>query len=137
MDNKLALVIEDDSDAAVIFSAALRANGFDPKAVHIGDIASKRLNELSPEIVLLDMHLPKVPGTELIKQIRENEHTKDTMVIIVSADPRMAETVEHLADLVVIKPTTFSQVRDLITRMVRMREAEKVQKAEEQPLEST
>ena len=135
MDNKLALVIEDDSDAAVIFSAALRANGFDPKAVHLGDIASKRLSELSPEIVLLDMHLPKVPGTELIKQIRENERTKDVMVIIVSADPRMAGTVEHLADLVIIKPTTFSQVRDLIARMIRTRAAEKLPESGDNPAE--
>jgi hypothetical protein len=42
-------------------------------------------------------------------------------VIIASADARMADMIRAEADLVLLKPTTFSQVRDLASRLVKRR----------------
>ncbi len=114
----LALVIEDDPDAATIFSTALKANDFDTiESIPDGNAALTRLSEIEPAIVVLDMHLPEVAGNIILQQIREDPRLDDTKVVIVTADPRMAEAVEELADLVLIKPVAFSQVRDLIARL--------------------
>jgi DNA-binding response OmpR family regulator len=118
MTKKVALVIEDDSDAAFIFAQALAVNGFEVKTINMGDKALEALQTETPDLILLDMHLPNIPGTDLIVQIRSQENTRLAKVIIVSADPRMAETVEDKADLVLIKPIMFSQIRDLIGRML-------------------
>ncbi|RPJ01430.1 MAG: response regulator [Chloroflexi bacterium] len=120
-DEALALVIEDDFDASVIFAKALEVLGFQTEQIAEGDKALARLKETVPEIIVLDLHLPQVLGTNIIRSIRADERLKDTLVIIASADPRSADLVQDMADLVLIKPTTFSQVRDLAGRLTSSR----------------
>jgi CheY-like chemotaxis protein len=71
-------------------------------------------------VVILDLHLPEVVGTDLLRQIRSDPRLNDTWVIVASADPRMAEMLRDVADLVLIKPTTYSQVRDLARRVTSL-----------------
>jgi DNA-binding response OmpR family regulator len=120
MSRGLALVIEDDYDASVIFAKAMEVLGFEPDVIRAGDVARQKLTELVPIIVILDLHLPEVVGTDLLRQIREDPRLNDTWVIVASADPRMAEMIRDLADLVLLKPTTFSQVRDLAARLTSL-----------------
>jgi CheY-like chemotaxis protein len=118
MNKRLALVIEDDYDAAKIFATALQVVGFETEVIHAGDVALKRLEETIPDLVLLDLHLPRVVGTEILRSIRADERLKETRVIVATADPRMGDLIRPQADLVLLKPTTFSQVRDLAARIV-------------------
>ena len=122
MNKRTALVIEDDYDAATIFATALRVIEFEVEIINSGELAVTRLNEVVPDIVMLDLHLPKVNGTEILSRIRADERLKKTMVIVATADPRMAEMIRPDADLVLLKPTTFSQVRDLAARLMKVRE---------------
>lgn len=115
----LALVIEDDFDASLIFSKALQAAGHQVEVIRAGDLAVKRLGEIAPHLVLLDLHLPEVDGTEILKQIRADERLARTRVIIVTADARMAEPIKDDADLVLLKPASYSQVRDFALRLSR------------------
>jgi DNA-binding response OmpR family regulator len=118
MSKGLALVIEDDFDASVIFAKAMEVLGFEPEIIRTGDAAQERLKTAVPVIVVLDLHLPQVVGTDLLRQIREDARLLATRVIVATADPRMAELIQDQADLVLIKPTTYSQVRDLAERLV-------------------
>lgn len=116
MTNPLAFIIEDDPDAAIIFSKAIGAIGFDTEIIRAGDKALQRLDEAKPGLVLLDLHLPNVAGTDILQHIRDDERLTGIRVIIVTADPRLANTCEKDADLVLVKPVSFSQVRDLVSR---------------------
>lgn len=118
MIGKLALVIEDDFDAATIFATALGKAGFETEVISEGDVAVTRLETITPALILLDLHLPHVVGTEILAGIRANERFNETRVIVTTADSRMGESVRPQADLVLLKPTTFSQVRDLASRLV-------------------
>jgi CheY-like chemotaxis protein len=115
----LALVVEDDFDASLIFSKALQAAGHQVEVIRAGDLAVKRLGEIAPQLVILDLHLPEVDGTEILKQIRADERLAKTRVIIVTADARMAEPIKEDADLVLLKPASYSQVRDVALRLSR------------------
>lgn len=53
-----------------------------------------------------------------MRQIREDKQLSNTRVIIVTADPQLANTVSEMADLVLIKPVSFTQLRDLAKRMI-------------------
>ncbi|MBN1565623.1 MAG: response regulator [Anaerolineae bacterium] len=117
MSDRLALVIEDDFDASVIFAKALEVIGFKTEVIASGDKALARLKEVAPDMIVLDLHLPEVLGTDILRFIRSQERLALTKVIIASADPRSAETIQDQADLVLIKPTTFSQVRDFAKRL--------------------
>jgi CheY-like chemotaxis protein len=117
VDKGLAFVIEDDYDAALIFSKALEVIGFKTEIIRSGDKAVSRLNAAVPDIVLLDLHLPHIAGSDILRHIRNDPRLSRTRVIVATADPRMAESLRDKPDLVLIKPTTFSQVRDLAARL--------------------
>ena len=117
MSNRLALIIEDDIDLSVIFSESLKAAGFVTEVVRDGGLAVERLATVQPEIVVLDLHLPNVSGEKLLTQIRKDPRLSATWVIICTADPRMADPLNDIADLVLIKPVSFSQLRDLAKRL--------------------
>jgi DNA-binding response OmpR family regulator len=117
MDQTLAVVIEDDLDLAEIFSEALQAAGFQVETINHGETALSRLKEIVPTIVILDLHLPGVDGRQILKAIRADDRLTSTRVVIASADAAMAGNLQ--ADLVLLKPISFSQLRDLTSRFAR------------------
>lgn len=115
---QLALIIEDDYDAAIIFAKALEMIGCSTKVIHNGAIAKDYIAENQPQLILLDLLLPEYSGAELLTQIRASDHLKDTLIVITTAEPRIAEKIKYQADLILIKPTSFSQVRNLVGRLM-------------------
>ena len=113
MSQSFALIIEDDEDLSVIFSEALQAAGFKTEIARAGDVALARLAVTTPEVVVLDLHLPRVAGMDILHQIRADPRLGATRVIVATAHPRMAESLRDEADLVLLKPISFSQLRDL------------------------
>lgn len=114
--NNLALVIEDDADLATIFADALQAAGFVVETIRDGAQAVARLAETIPHIVVLDLHLPHVTGQDILARIRADGRLNATRVILATADVRLADEMEGQADLVLLKPVSFSQLRDLALR---------------------
>lgn len=117
MTGRFALIIEDDIDLATIFAQALRQVGFETEIIVDGTQAQVRLEQTRPDVVVLDLYLPHVSGPDLLYQIRSTEHLADTKVIIATADPRLGETLQDQADLLLIKPISFKQLRDLAKRL--------------------
>ena len=118
MSRQFALVIEDDRDEAIIFARALQTAGFETEVVRSGDTALARLAALVPDVVLLDLNLPRVTGADVLHQIRADSRLAKTRVIIVTGDPQGAELVRSEADLVLIKPISFTQLCDMAMRLV-------------------
>lgn len=117
MINPLALIVEDDPSLAMIFARALEDAKFETEIFREGAKALNRLSEASPAVVVLDLHLPQISGQDVLKQIRASEHLSNTKVILATADPILAETLRQEADLVLIKPISFIQLRDLASRL--------------------
>ena len=113
----LAFVIEDDEDLSVIFTEALQNVGYDVKALKDGVVAREALRESVPNLILLDMHLPHVSGAELFDEIKQNARYTKTIIIITTADARLGEMYQARADFVLIKPISFTQLRDLTNRL--------------------
>ena len=116
-DIPFALVIEDNPDAAAIFSEALKAAEFEVEIIETGDKALERLNVTTPAMIVLDLHLPHVAGPEILQHVRADPRLAETQVIVATADPSMAESLYGQADLVLLKPINFSQLRDLAKRL--------------------
>jgi len=117
MTNKSALIIEDDDDLSTIFAEAVRAAGYEPEIIRDGEEARARLATSQPDVVVLDLHLPHVAGTSLLSQIRADPRLAGIRVVVATADPRMAEITRPQADIVLIKPISFSLLRDLTVRL--------------------
>ncbi|MCC7116889.1 MAG: response regulator [Anaerolineales bacterium] len=112
-----ALVIEDDPDLSGIFEKALQAAGFEVETLLDGALAQKRLQEVTPRVIVLDMHLPNVDGSTLLTQIHGNPVFKDTKIIMTTADNVQAEIYRSKVTIAMIKPITFSQLRDISARL--------------------
>jgi two-component system cell cycle response regulator DivK len=113
----LAFIIEDDVDLSTIFADALESVGYAVERIKDGLMAQQRLKEETPNLILLDMHLPHISGGDLLTEIRKDERFSNTNVILTTADARMAEAYEPLADFVMVKPISFVQLRDLTARL--------------------
>ena len=113
----LAFIIEDDQDLSTIFADALESVGYQVEQIKDGLMAQQRLKEMVPYLILLDMHLPHISGADLLTGIKADERFNGTTVILTTADARMAEAYEPLADFVMVKPISFVQLRDLTSRL--------------------
>ena len=120
MANLSALIIEDDFDLSTIFAEALRAAGFEPEIIRAGDVALERLAVTTPLVVVLDLQLPGVAGTEILQYIRADPRLAKTPVIIATAYPHIADSLREEANLVLVKPVSFSQLRDLSACFLRV-----------------
>jgi DNA-binding response OmpR family regulator len=109
----LAFVIEDDEDLSTIFSEALLAANFEVETFINGLAARQRLQECSPHLVLLDLYLPGISGDELLAQIRADKRLEKTIIVITTADARLGDAYRESADFILIKPISFTQLRDL------------------------
>jgi len=112
VDDLLALV-----DAAFIFANTLQEAGFESEIVRTGDEALTRLAGPALAVVVLDLELPRVSGVEILRQIRADARLAETHVIVATAFPDMAVGLEEKADLVLIKPVSYGQLRDLAKRV--------------------
>jgi DNA-binding response OmpR family regulator len=117
----LAMIVEDDEKLSEIYSMAVEAAGFTVRAIHQGDLALLEVAALQPRLVILDLQLPSVSGEVILKAIRGNDNLRKTKVIVTTADAIRASMLEEDGDLVLIKPVSFSQLRDLAFRIVKTR----------------
>ena len=117
MNNPLALIIEDDEDLAMIFEGALSAANYETEIVQDGKLALDRLANVIPAIVILDLHLPNISGDHILHQIRADQRLANTRVMLTTADALLANDIRHDADLVLLKPVSFDQLRELALRL--------------------
>ena len=114
----LALVIEDVKDQADLFSQALEWAGYETEIANDGLEGLRRLSENIPHLVLLDLHIPKISGEELLEHIKKNPCLKDTKVVLATGDSSLAEQLSEGVDLVLLKPIDMTQLRDLAARLI-------------------
>ena len=117
MSDKFALIIEDEEDLAIIFAEALKAGGFETELIYDGAVAEQRLREVCPDIVVLDLNLPHVDGNQLLHQIRTDARLSRTRVLVATADAVMADMLDDEADLILLKPISFIQLRTMAERL--------------------
>lgn len=117
MNKPLALVVEDEYDVSIIFAKALKAAGFETQVIRSGDLALTWLSSMTPDVIVLDLNLPNVPGTEILHRIRADARLTSAKVIVATAYPRLAEGLHNEADWVLSKPVSFGQLRELAARL--------------------
>jgi CheY-like chemotaxis protein len=110
---KLVLIIEDATEIADIFAEILQLQGMLTEVVNDGAVALRRIQEKTPALILLDMHLPSVSGLEILSELQANPRLSSIRVIAVTADALLAASLEDKVDLVLVKPVTFGQISDL------------------------
>ena len=110
------LVVEDEQDLASLLEYNLKIDGHEVDVARTGAAGIARHKTFKPELVLLDLMLPDIAGTEVARLIRETEGRR-TPIIMVTARGEETDRVKGLelgADDYVVKP--FS-VKELLLRI--------------------
>jgi DNA-binding response OmpR family regulator len=115
----LAVIIEDDPQLNEIIALTLQAD-FEINTCVDGTSGWHRLSEITPHIVVLDLNLPGMSGKEILAKLRADDRFKNTRVILATADERQAETLTDTADIVLLKPVSPAQLRELAIRLKTM-----------------
>ena len=113
----LVLIVDDEKDLRDLVQFNLREAGFDTAGVEAGEEALEFVRNRTPDLILLDLMLPGVPGTEVCRQLKSSPRTKHVPVIMVTARGEEVDRVvgfELGADDFVTKP--FS-MRELVLRV--------------------
>lgn len=82
---KKLLLVEDDDALANVYMTRLEAEGFEVKRVANGEDALASAVEYKPDLVLLDVMMPKVSGFEVLDILRNTPQTSNVKVIILTA----------------------------------------------------
>ena len=83
--SKKILLVEDDDALANVYMTRLEAEGFDIKRVANGEEALASALEYKPDLVLLDVMMPKVSGFEVLDILRNTPQTAHLKVIVLTA----------------------------------------------------
>ncbi|HSM54626.1 MAG TPA: response regulator [Candidatus Sulfomarinibacteraceae bacterium] len=113
----LALIVEDHGELADVFQMAFREAGYETEVAKDGWQALARLETVVPDVIALDLQLPLVSGGDVLRRLRGDDRLDAMRVILVTAEPHLAREVQELADLVLLKPVSFNQLRDLASRL--------------------
>ena len=118
MKQPVAFVIEDDPEVSELYCHALGLVGFSPELIDTREKVLVRLEEVVPDLILLDLRLGnEFAGPDLLKRIRANRQWKDIPVIVISGYPRIAENLFDQADFVLLKPFDLRQLMGLTQRL--------------------
>jgi DNA-binding response OmpR family regulator len=82
---KRILIVEDEKLLSQTISIALKAKGYIVDVAFDGFEAIEKINQNLPDLILLDINLPKLSGFDIAKSLKENDKTKTIPVIMLTA----------------------------------------------------
>jgi DNA-binding response OmpR family regulator len=87
------LIVEDNRVIVEIVSCVLRRAGYEVSFAYDGVEALQQIEQHKPDLIILDLGLPKLPGEEVCKEVRRNKKTSDIPIIMVTAKSRDSDKV--------------------------------------------
>lgn len=118
----LIYILEDDKNIQEIESYAIKGNGYDVRAFDDAEAFDRGMQEMKPDLLLLDIMLPGEDGLSVLKRLRSNNDTKELPVILVTAKDTEIDTVRGLdlgADDYISKPFGVLELMSRIKAIMR------------------
>lgn len=78
------LIVDDEPDVATYLATALRANGFSPTVAHTVEDGLKEVVDHPPDLICLDIMMPKHSGLSMLGKLKRDEATADIPVLVIS-----------------------------------------------------
>ena len=121
---KKILLVEDDDSLATVYQTRLQAEGFDTRRVPNGEEALSNTLEFKPDLILLDVMMPKVSGFDVLDILRNTPETANIKIIMLTAlsqdaDKKRAEDL-GVNDYLVKSQVVIADVVDKIKQHLGM-----------------
>lgn len=121
MDKKI-LIVEDEENLVELLRFRLEANGYKVETAYNGEEGLEKIKKIKPDIVVLDVMMPKMHGYEVCKLAKKNEATRNIPIIMLTAHTQTRDIDEAEkcgADCFVSKPFEPSQLLEEIKRLLK------------------
>jgi pilus assembly protein CpaE len=120
------LIADDHAPTRILMRRRLEAVGFQVTEAEDGQSALSSMNEVKPEVILLDMMMPVMDGATALRDIRSRPQIADTIVIIISAQDQIGKSLsrdEGGPDAYLLKPVNFQELLSVISKLLHDRTA--------------
>ena len=108
---KKILVCEDEADAIVYLNNKLRKENYEIHTAVNGDEAIEKARELKPDLILLDIRMPKVDGLEVAKEVRKFDSQTKIIFITAFASPELKqEAIKYNISDYIVKPSSNEEI---------------------------
>jgi len=114
---KRVLVIDDDHNAVKFLSVVLSENGYEPAAAYDGSEGFKKVEEVKPDLIILDVMMPKKTGFVLFKQLRKKDEFKDIPVLMLTGVAGVLDELDEKKDETFEQP--FDSLREALRKTIR------------------
>jgi DNA-binding response OmpR family regulator len=114
------LIVDDEPNIVVSLEFLMKREGFETIVAGDGEAALAAIADRSPDLVILDVMLPKMNGFEVCQRIRSDPHRQGIKILMLTAKGRDTEVAKGIglgADAYVTKP--FS-TKDLVAQIKQM-----------------
>jgi DNA-binding response OmpR family regulator len=118
---KRVLVVEDEPNIILSLEFRVKEAGYEVRIARDGEAALEAVAEATPDVVLLDLMIPKRDGYDVCQTIRANPAWKDVRIIMLTARGREAEKEKGLAlgaDDYIIKPFSTRELTQKLKQML-------------------
>lgn len=110
----IVLVADDERNAIILLTRIFERDGFQVESARDGQAALEKARSLHPDLILMDVQMPKMNGFEVVEHLREDPATARIPIIFVTAAAREAADVAHGlklgADDYVRKPYNYNEL---------------------------
>jgi len=116
------LVVDDEPDLVRILEFGLKAAGYQVETASDGQEGLKKARELKPDIILLDLMLPKLDGYKVCRLLKFDERYKHIPIMILSARTQEGDqTLAHEmgANRFLTKPYEFAEILEHIQALLK------------------
>ncbi len=113
------LLVDDDPNLLVLLAEQLRADGYDVQTARDGDEALRRLGTGWPDLLIIDLMMPRVDGLTLAREIKAQADLPIIVLTAIDAADSKASVLEEVAEDYVTKPYHYPELRARIQRVMR------------------
>ena len=113
------LIVDDDPNLLVLLADQLRADGFEIATARDGDEALRRLRAGWPDLLIVDMMMPRMDGLSLAREIKSHADLPIIVLSAIDAGDSKADLLEEVAEDYVTKPYHYPELRARINRVLR------------------
>ena len=114
---KQVLVIDDDENIQKFISVLLSENGYDPVTASDGSEGLQMVLQAKPDLIILDVMMPKKTGLTLFRQLKRDEQYKDIPILMLTGVTGVIEEMESHKDETFEHP--FDSLREALKKSIR------------------